>query len=433
MTETFSTTMAIHASTSRNGRLLPTEVIHGYDDHVRHFGPVPRTSRHRLIERITEAGLLGRGGASFATGRKLHSVAEHSSPRSPAVVVVNACEGDPTTAKDAVLLDLSPHLVIDGAELAASAVRADRIVFLTHYGAPTADRIRQALAQRPTLAADVSVIGVPGRFIASEATSLVRFLNTGDARPAGRFSEIWKSGVDGRPTLVDNAETLAQLALIARYGAGWYRSVGTAAEPGTALVTVGGAVPRPGVVEVAIGTPVATILAAAGWTAASPYASSWALIGGLAGRWLDLSRHSGVGFSTAQLSAVGGTKGVASIVVLPPGGCPLGETARVLDYLADSGARQCGPCMFGLPTIAADVRALRDGDRKALSRLQRRLPTIDKRGGCAHPDGAVALAASMLSAMQSEPAHLEIHLRHRGCNSPAPLVPIGSVLGGGEW
>jgi NADH:ubiquinone oxidoreductase subunit F (NADH-binding) len=229
--------------------------------------------------------------------------------------------------------------------------------------------------------------------------------------------------VDGRPTLVDNAETLAQLALIARFGDHWFRSVGSPEEPGTALVTVGGAVPRPGVLEIGTGTPIRTILAAAG---ASP--AGWALIGGLAGRWVDLAVVASTRFTTADLAAAGAVRGVGSITVLLPGGCLLTETARILHHLADAGARQCGPCMFGLPAIAADMSAVAAGDPMALTRLRRRLPTIDRRGACAHPDGAVAVAASALAALGGpESGHLRQHLSHGGCRAAASAVPLRVV------
>jgi NADH:ubiquinone oxidoreductase subunit F (NADH-binding) len=343
------------------------------------------------------------------------------------VVIANCCEGDPTSVKDAVLLANSPHLIIDGALLAAAAVGADRVILAVHKGSRAIDDLSQALAARGREQFDIEVVGIPARFVASEATALVRYLNTGDARPAGRLSAIWKSGVDDRPTLVDNAETLAQVALIARFGADWYRQVGTASEPGTALVTVGGAVGKPGVVEIAGGTALRTILTAARWVPPGRTVPAWALIGGVAGRWIDLNVAADIGFSANELARIGGTKGVSSIVVLPPGGCVLTETARILAYLADSGARQCGPCMFGLPAIAADTTALAHGDRDAIARLRRRLPVIDKRGGCGHPDGAVALAASALAAMTGvESAHLDVHLRYGGCNAPAALVPLRS-------
>ena len=238
---------------------------------------------------------------------------------------------------------------------------------------------------------------MPDRYIASEATSLVRYLNSGDARPAGKLVPIWESGVSGRPTLVDNAETLAQLALIARFGPTWYAGVGTAAEPGTTLVTIGGAVRRPGVVEVPNGARIRDVVACA-----DAPASGWALLGGVAGRWVLLDGIADIGYSAAELGAIGLGRGVSSVTVLPPAGCLLTETARILRYLADAGARQCGPCMFGLPAIAADMAALvgvgRAGDPGALDRLRRRLPVINGRGACGHPDGAVTLAASALAA-----------------------------------
>ncbi|MET3803265.1 NADH:ubiquinone oxidoreductase subunit F (NADH-binding) [Nakamurella sp. UYEF19] len=422
-TTLYPTTMSTRTGTAR---LLPAQPAVSLDDHARRLGPAPVHVTTELASMVSAAGLVGRGGAGFPTGRKMATVASNSSRRRPAVVIANCCEGDPTSSKDAVLLGNSPHLVIDGALLAALAVGADKVILAVHQRSGSAAVLRRALAERPVEAVDFSIVGIPQRFVASEATALVRYLNTGDARPAGRTSAIWESGVQGRPTLVDNAETLAQVALIARFGATWFRTIGTASEPGTLLVTVGGAVGAPGVVEVAGGTAVRSILAAARWTPTRNHLPAWALIGGLAGRWLDLNRVAEIGFSAAELGAVGGTKGVASIVVLPPGGCVLVETARVLEHLAAAGARQCGPCMFGLPAIADDMAALAGGDRNAVDRLGRRLPVIDKRGGCGHPDGAVALAASALRALQGpEAAHLEVHLRHGGCQGPAPILPLG--------
>ncbi len=250
-------------------RLLPSWPTPSYSGHLRRVGPLLVGEPFELPGAVTAAGLLGRGGAGFPTGRKIAAVAKNSSRRRPAVVVVNGCEGDPTSAKDAVLLAASPHLVIDGAVLAAGATGADKIILAVHQDAPAAATLRAAVTARGALPVQVLVAEVPPRFVASEATALVRYLNTGDARPLGRLSAIWESGVDGRPTLVDNAETLAHLALIHRFGASWFRRVGTAAEPGTVLVTVGGAVPRPGVVEVATGTALGAITAAAGWVRAA--------------------------------------------------------------------------------------------------------------------------------------------------------------------
>ena len=96
---------------------------------------------------------------------------------------------------------------------------------------------------------------------------------------------------------------------------------------------------------------------------------------------------------------MGASRGVGSITVLPPGACLLAETARIAAHQAQAGARQCGPCMFGLPAIAADLSALAAGDRSALGRLHRRLPIVNGRGACGHPDGTVALAAGALATV----------------------------------
>lgn len=406
----------------RTDRLLPAGGARSWREHTGRIGGIPATAGGYLSRSIDKAGLLGRGGAGFPIARKISAVAEAARRfRMPAVMVANCCEGDPTSLKDQVLIHHSPHLVIDGAVVAAAAVGADRVVLAAHQGSVVERTLRAAVAERPGSAVGVRVIGIPGRYIASEATSLVRFLNTGDARPAGKLVPIWESGVDGRPTLVDNAETLAQLALLARFGPEWFAAVGTSAEPGTSLVTIGGAVPGPGVVEVPNGAPLREVLACTGAAA-----TGWALLGGMAGRWIDLASFADIPYSTAALASVGLSRGVSSIIVLPVGGCLLAETARMLAFQANAGARQCGPCMFGLPAIAGDMTDLANGDRAALNRLHRRLPIINGRGGCGHPDGAVTLASSALTAMTvHQPRHLAEHLNTGGCQAPPAVVPLG--------
>lgn len=407
-------------------RLLPARPGASWSDHVGRLGPLPFRAAPDLVRRLDGAGLRGRGGAGFPTARKVAAVAQAAAAaRRPAVVVANCCEGDPTSVKDEVLLDRSPHLVIDGALAAAAAVGADRVVLAGHAGSSVLRTLSLALSERPASAVAVEPVAIPARYLASEASALVRFLNTGDARPVGRLSPIWQQGVDGRPTLLDNAETLAQLALLARFGPAWFAAVGSPAEPGTVLITIGGVVPRPGVVEVATGTTLRDVLACAG---APP--TGWALVGGLAGGWLNLDRAAGTGFDTAGLRAAGVHRGVGSITVLPLGACLLAETARIVRHQAEAGARQCGPCMFGLPAIAADLAGLAAGDRTALDRLHRRLPSIHGRGACGHPDGTVTLAAGTVATITThQPGHLEQHLSGRNCQAGA-AVPLGPATVG---
>jgi NADH:ubiquinone oxidoreductase subunit F (NADH-binding) len=395
-------------------------------DHRARYGPLPleasgRAARAALIATVARAGLRGRGGGAFPTAQKLAAVADGRGPR---VVVANGCEGDPASGKDRVLLELAPHLVLDGLVLAAAAVRAaDAVLCIPATGLQVA-RFDAALAER---AGDepvaVRIAEVPERYVASEESALVRFLTTGDARPTVTPPRPAQRGVRGRPTLVDNVETLAHLALITRYGPEWYRVCGTAAAPGTALVTVGGAVWRAGVYEIEYGTPLGAVLGLAGGPAIPPRA---VLVGGLGGAWLPFSAATDVPFTPEDLRAAGAIGGgVAALTVLPERACGLVETARALRYLAAESAGQCGPCMFGLPAVAADMAALAvgEGGQRRLTRLRDRLDVVRGRGACAHPDGAIALTASALAVFADDVARHAVGMPCAHASVP-PWLPV---------
>lgn len=396
--------------------LLPSQPVGSYSQHVERYGRPPTNPLDELIRWAGEVGLAGRGGAGFPLSRKLSAVAAGGRN---AVLMVNWCDGDPTSLKDLALAEVSPHLVLDGAVTMARALHARRLIVATHQGSTILRLVAAAVAERPE-AARVELLPVPPRFVASEASSLVSLVNDHDARPLGRLAPIWEHGVDGRPTLVTNAETAAQLAVLAAVGSRSYAAVGDPSEPGTALISVGGRVARPAVFECATGSRLAEVLAAAG---APQY--GWALVGGLGGGWIEVDRLARSRFTTAALRAAGVPRGVGSVTVLGEG-CVLAETGRALTYLAEAGAGRCGPCMFGLPAIAGDMVALSAGDPDALARLIRRFPVIQMRGGRAHPDGAVALARSAVSVLTGPlRRHLDDHVRRGGCGAPA-VLPLGA-------
>ena len=205
--------------------------------HVARLGPLPGpTERLGMAPLLESAGLLGRGGAGFPVGRKWSSVASRSEGR--AVVLANGAEGEPLSAKDRVLMSTRPHLVLDGAELAAAAVGADQVVIYVgseHRAARAA--IERAMDERM---ADMSriatrvptdLVAAPPTYVAGEESAAVHFVNDGDARPTTTPPRPFERGVDGRPTLVQNVESLAHAALIARYGDEWYRGTGRAETP----------------------------------------------------------------------------------------------------------------------------------------------------------------------------------------------------------
>ena len=400
-------------------------------DHERQYGPLPlwgtpgRRRPGRLIDIVDASGLTGRGGAGFPTGRKMRSVA--SGPGT-AVVVANGAEGEPASCKDRLLLTRMPHLALDGITLAAHAVGA-REAYLCVHGQETdlLGALDDAVAQRRGAGLDpvpIQVTGIPGRYVASEQSSIVGYLNGGPAKPAFSPPRPHQRGVHGRPTLVNNVETLAHLALIARFGDRWFRRIGLPSAPGSTLVTVSGAVARPGVYEIEMGTPAGQVVMLAGGPAERPAAL---LIGGYFGAWLPAGTAWPVPMCHAALKAAGGAMGAGMVIVLPVSSCGLAETARVVRYLADENAGQCGPCMFGLPALAdamADL-AYHGGRRRALERVASLAGLVAGRGACRHPDGAVQLVRSALRTFEADARRHE----HRGpCPgvTRAPLLPVPS-------
>ncbi len=398
---------------------LATGAPAGLAEHRARYGPLPAVDA--LLAAVERAGLRGRGGAGFPTGRKLAAVAKGRRGRRR-VVVANGCEGDPASHKDEVLLEIAPHLVLDGVVLAARAVGAAEAVLCVHRGSRAAERMPAAVEARRGDGVPIRVVEVPGRYVASEESALVNFLNTGDARPTVTPPRPAERGVHGRPTLVDNVETLANLALIARFGPGWYRAAGTQDSPGTTLVTVGGAVRWAGVYEVELGTRLGAVLHAAGGVDEPLRAVQ---VGGLGGSWLPFPDAADVPLTHEDLRAAGGGLGVAALVAVPERSCGITEAARVLRHLADESAGQCGPCLFGLPALADDLAVLADGrDRTALRRLRLRLPVVAGRGACAHPDGAVRFAASALDLFAAD---AERHALGRPCPwaGRSAWIPVG--------
>ncbi len=397
------------------------------DSHLSTHGPVsfrPRDRRYGadLVRAVAQSGLAGRGGAGFPTARKMEALSR--SGRAP-LVVVNGLEGEPASDKDAVLLARVPHLVLDGAELTAGALGAAEIAVCVADSRPDlALSLRGALAERSAAGLGglpVAVHSAPGRYVSGEESALVHWLNGGPAMPSFRISKAIPLYIRRRPVLVHNAETMAHVALIARHGPHWFRSVGTPDAPGTALVTISGTVARPGVHELALGAPVGTMVA----HAAPTQMVGAVLVGGFGGTWVT-GDDLGTRYAAGPLASIGATPGVGVLACIGTSTCGVVQTARIVAYLAAESAGQCGPCRFGLPALANDLTAVARGDAhdRALERIRTRLDAVAGRGACGHPDGVVRLVRSMLAAFATDVAE---HLRHRPCPAstrpPALSVP----------
>jgi NADH:ubiquinone oxidoreductase subunit F (NADH-binding) len=392
-------------------------------EHRRRAGPVPEATRRPradVIDAIARAGLRGKGGGAFPTARKLEAVA--AGPGRP-VVVVNGAEGEPASGKDKLLLARAPHLVLDGALVAAAAVGAREVVVCVDRHTTNAlAAMRRAIDERADsepASVPLRLVGVPSHYVSGEETALVQWLNGGEAKPT-MPPRPYQRGVGGRPTLVDNVETLAHAAHIVRWGPTWFREIGMRAEPGSTLVTVSGAVARPGVYEIPVGAALPRLLERAG---ASPDNVSAVLVGGYFGTWLSAAQASDAHLSCDGLARYGGGLGCGVVVVLPSDACGVVEAARVVSWLAASTAGQCGSCVHGLAAVAEAAGAVARGraPRDAAVQLLRWAEQIEGRGACRLPDGAARFLSSSLMTFQHE---LDRHLRGGHCPDQRSVLPL---------
>ena len=307
-----------------------------------------------------------------------------------------------------------PHLVLDGAALAARASGAEEVI-IAHRAVDTLvhERLTLALRERRGLDGRIrfSLFGAGTQFLAGQETALIAAVNGGEPLPAFTPPRPAQRGVRRRPTLVHNVETLAHLALIARHGPEWFRTIGTDVDPGSALVSISGAVAMPCVLEVEYGTPLELIADTAGGLSAP---LGGILIGGYFGIWLAPGELSRLTLDSASLAAHGAALGCGAVHLLPVDACPVAETVHVASYLASQSAHQCGPCIHGTASIASTLRDLALGRAAPhafddLARWRRQLPG---RGACHHPDGVVRFVSSALDAFE---AQFDAHAAHGPC------------------
>ncbi|MDQ0732779.1 NADH-ubiquinone oxidoreductase-F iron-sulfur binding region domain-containing protein [Arthrobacter sp. B1I2] len=392
-------------SSRREPRLLAAGPDAGWEQHLDTFGHWdPQAAGPGLLEALAAAGLTGRGGAAFETWRKASAAAGSGRkglfPARP-VVIANGAEGEPLSFKDRTLLARAPHLVIDG--LLAMAAALGGAGMYVYAQAASLPRIQQALTERPG-ARKIRVVEAPETFISGESSAVVNMIANGIAVPMDQRRRLSESGLNGRPTVVVNVETLAQVALIARYGAQWFRQAGTSTDTGTRLVSVSGPAPvRDVVLEVPGGAQLSAVLQEAGM---DPASLSAVLVGGYHGRWVRPAAH--------VLSPVGPPDGTARpgagvIHALDLQICGVQATARIVTYLAGGSARQCGPCMFGLPAMASVLNRIAGGEinSRLIFELDRLGRMVSSRGACRHPEGTTGLVSSALEVFAADfRAHL---------------------------
>lgn len=369
-------------------------------EHRRRHGEPARLSVDSLVAITEAAAVRGRGGAGFPFATKLSAAAQGRRP----VVVVNASEGEPVSAKDAALALVAPHLVLDGAATAARALRARDVHVVLPGDRPRArGLLAAAVAERADRDLRWHTSTAQPRFVAGQARAVIELLEGRPNLPVTAWTPEAVAGYRGRPTLLSNAETWAHVGLLATEGLAPTLARGTREEPGTTLITVNAPGQPQTVHEVEHGSALTDLIPA--HAGGAPL-----LIGGFHGTWTTWDAVARARVSAVELAALGVPLGAGVILAPGPAACPLALTHRIVAHLAEQSAGRCGPCVNGLPALADAVGDLRRGSPGALDRTAGLVGLLPGRGACAHPDGTSRLVASLLRALPDE---VEAHARGR--------------------
>jgi NADH:ubiquinone oxidoreductase subunit F (NADH-binding) len=316
---------------------------------------------------VNDSGLRGRGGAYFPVGAKWQTA--RNTPADRKFLLVNAEEGEPGIFKDRHLLEGDPHLIVEGVLIAALGIRATEIViFVNGEARLSQERLLHALQS----ARAAGVVDLPvevrlgaGGYVLGEETALINAIHGQRAEPLARPPFPAVSGLKASPTVINNVESLASLPGIVLNGAEWFRSVGTASTPGTKLVSLGGAVRRPGVYEVPLGVRLRSIIDDCGGGPTGELRGL--LVGGPSGSILPPSLLD-TPFDVHPLQAVGGVLGAGGIVPLSADRCPVAAVREQVAYNARESCGKCTPCREGTGRMLGLFDAL-CGGRAAVDML----------------------------------------------------------------
>jgi NADH-quinone oxidoreductase subunit F len=383
-----------------------------------------------VVEELEASGLRGRGGAGFSTGRKWRTVVENLSPAVRPTVVVNAAEGEPGSFKDRLILRRNPYKVLEGALVAAATVGADRVVVamkatFTQELARMRAAISEAQGAGWASGLELSVVEGPSEYLYGEETALLEVLD--GRHPFPRISPPFRRGLDddgaggdgsrtasdvelagpdtttaAAPTLVNNVETMANVAAILAEGPDWFRSLGTADSPGTIVCTVSGRTQRHGVGEFAMGTPLGEVLDAIG-KGPSPGTRVVAVMSGVAnplvpGAALDTP------VSYEGMEAIGSGLGAAGFIVFDDTTDMAAVAHGVARFLAIESCGQCTPCKQDGLAIAKLFDLLRrsEATEHELARAEDHLRTVADEARCFLAHQHQRVVQSVLSLFPDE-------------------------------
>ena len=388
---------------------------------------VLRLTPQEVQRRVTDSGLRGRGGAGFPAGRKWSVVpmGEHA-PR-PKYFIVNADEMEPGTFKDRLLLEGDPHQLVEAVIVCAYAIEADiAYVFLRREYTLAADRIARAIAEAyeahylghrifgSTYSLELHLHISAGRYICGEETALLNALEGKRANPRSKPPYPGVSGLWGKPTVVNNVETVYNVPHIVGKGVEWFKKLSRTDEGGTKLYGVSGRVKRPGLWELPMGTPIREVLEEYAGGMKEGVGFCGVLPGGASTDFL-VQEHLDVPMDFGSLEKAGSRLGTGTMIILDDRTCPVGMVRNLEEFFAQESCGWCTPCWAGLHWIADLLKEIEEGTGRPedLERLEwhtRQLPLGSTY--CALAPGA---AEPLQSALKYFRDQFEQHIREHRC------------------
>ncbi|HEX9880614.1 MAG TPA: NADH-ubiquinone oxidoreductase-F iron-sulfur binding region domain-containing protein [Candidatus Binatia bacterium] len=361
------------------GILFPRGVAEGKESLEKYrarggYGALQRAlkgSPEAVLKEVGDSGLRGHGGAGFPTGKKMAITAECAAQ--PHYVVLNGGEDEPGSKKDRLLMENLPHLVLEGLILAAYAVQASKAFLYINQNYNEATRsMTDALAEAKQagywgegiLGSNYSLEIVhkpaPPTYVAGEDTAALEFLEGKEPKPREKPPFPATSGFSGKPTAVNNVETLANLAPILTKGAKWYRGFGTPESPGTMIFSLNDEVERPGIYELPFGTPLRSLLQECGGGIKGKKVLKAIQPGGPSSAFLPPDKLD-IALDHQSVREAGSTIGCGVVRFITEGECIVEETVKIAEFFARESCDQCPACRMETNMLATILKKVQQG------------------------------------------------------------------------
>lgn len=325
-----------------------------------------------VVDEILASGLRGRGGGGFPTGRKWQFALNEKSDQK--YVICNADEGDPGAFMDRSILEGNPHSVLEAMAIAGYAIGANHGYIYIRAEYPIAvDRLETALKQARELGVlgknifgtdfsfDIEIRLGAGAFVCGEETALIQSIHGERGMPIPKPPFPAQSGVWGKPTIINNVETYANIAQIINHGAKWFKSIGTETSSGTKVFALGGKIVNTGLVEVPMGTTLREVIYEIGGGCPNRKEFKAVQTGGPSGGCLTEEQlDTPIGFD--ELVKLGSMMGSGGMIVLDEDNCMVDVARFYMDFIVDESCGKCSPCRIGTKRMLELLQKICDGE-----------------------------------------------------------------------